>query len=369
MITSFFTEKDRKSDFTTVLSPALNLAFTSKNMTLSVGYRGSAQFYSEHPEADGYFQSLSFNIDLPILNRQIRGLEVKVFETASYSPELPAYSFGNDETDTEADERFNQVLLEGEGVQQSGRVDTFRNRAGISLRYPFWKNFSVHASYTNVITRYSGNEFDNTVVHVVDFGGDFSKSLHWPTKRTEWTVSYDSSLAISDDDDDTDWVHRLNFGVQHLLSRLLTANGGLGIAFPEGESPQLTLSAGISKRYKTGDMNLRYTSNVATGIGVIRGLTRRQSVIGTATRALSQRISSFIQAGYVSNRSFEGNQVNVASYTAGTGLSMRLLSWLNGSLNYSYLNQQSEGNLGEDGERNVASITFTAVGPSWRMMK
>ena len=351
----FFSDQDKRSDFTTVLSPSLSIAITSKNATLTIGYHGSAQFHSQNPEADGYFQSLSFDIDLPILNRQIRGLEVNVTEKISYSPELPAYSFRSEETETDVDERFDQVLLEGEGVQQAGRVNTFRNHAGISLRYPWSQNFSTSASYANVITRYSGGELEDTEVN----NGSAEARYRYPMSlRTEWTSSYGYDL-----------FHQINTGVSHRLTHLVSVSGSVGVSFIEGESPKTNLGAGISKRYKTGSLNLRYSSNLVTGLGVIRGVTRRQSVVGSATRVLGQRISSSVQLGYASNRSFEGNEVDVATYTARAGLYIRLLSWLNGSLNYAYLNQQSKGNLGEDGERNVVSFALTAVGPSWRIIK
>ncbi len=385
----FFSDQDKQADFATVLSPSLSMAVTSKNATLTIGYHGSAQFHSQHTEADGYFQSLSFDIDLPILNRQIRGLEVKVTEEISYSPELPGFSFGSGGTGTDIDENFNQVLLEGEGVQQPGRVDTFRNLAGISLRYFWTKHFSTSSSYTNVITRYSGDELEDTTVHSSTAGARYDYHV---SSRTVWTSNY--GLSVATFGEGREMIHQINTGVVHRLSALVTVtgnaglssvedgfpgfdrltqliavNGNTGALFVKGASPGANVAAGISKRYKRGRFNLQYDRNLVTGLGVIRGLTRRQSLIGNASHVLEERIESSVQVGYASNKSFEGNEVDVATYTAEASLIVRFFSWLDGTLSYTYLNQRSKGEQGRDGERNVVSFSLKAIGPSWRMIK
>ncbi len=240
----FFTETDRKSDFTTVISPALNLAFTSRNVHLTMGYRGSAEFHSKNPKADGYFQSLSFDIDLPALNRQIRGLEVSVTENISYSPELPAFSFGSREADIVIEERFDRVLLAGEGVQ-TGRVDTFRNRAGLSVRYAWSRNFNTTASYTSVITRYSGSDLEDNEVNTGSFDATYSDQT---SPRTKWTSRYGLSIASSDNADSNrneDLIQQIALEVAHRVTHFLSVSGDIGTSFVEGESPRLPFGASI----------------------------------------------------------------------------------------------------------------------------
>jgi len=358
----FFTEQNRKSDFMTALSPAMSLAYTSRNVGLSVAYQGTAQFHSQNPEADGYFQSLSFNIDLPFLNRQIKGVEVRIEEQASYSPELPAFSFRG-ETEAERDARFDRVLQQGEGIQRSGRVNTFRNLAGLTLSYDWTPRFDTSVTYRNIIIRYSGDDFEDSETNNASFNARYHDRF---SSRTSWNARYGLSAGL---DGESDLLHSLNLGIEHQITHLLSASGSIGTSFVSGESPDLNLGAGLSKRYRGGSINLRYSRTAVRGLGVIRGVARRESLLLSAGRTLLERLSGSLQAVYVRNKSLDSNGVNAETYSASAGLSMRLLAWLNGSLSYAYLQQVSEGSLGEDASRNLVSFTLTAVGPSWRIMK
>jgi len=357
----FFTAENQKSDFTTVLSPALDLSYTAKNVRISLGYQGSAQLHSKHSETDGYFQSLSFDIDLPFLNRQINGLEVQIKENVSYSPELPAFSFG--EGGEEGTRSFDQVFLGGEGIQQSGRVNTFRNISGIILRYPWSQNFSTSGSYTNVITRYSGNDFEDSDINNVSSSAIYSSPL---SSRTSWTLRYSVSSSL---DDTRDLVHQVSLAGKHQITHLVLASANIGVYFVDGQAPNLSSGASLSKRYKSGRLNMRYSDDVVRGLGVIQGANRRQSLILSASWAFLERVSTSIQFGYVKNKSFEGDSINVSAYTAEAGLSTRFLSWLSGSLRYSYLQQESDGNIGIDAERSFVSLSLTANSSPWRIMK
>ncbi len=359
----FFSETDKKSDFSTIVSPAMKIDFTSRHVTLNVGYRGSAIFYSQNSQADGYFQSLAFDIDFPGLNRQIRGLKVKFIERVSFSPELNAYSFGDPNLTQE--ERFSQVLQEGEGIQ-GDRVDTFRNVAGVELSYSWTQNFETTATYTNVITRYSGSAIEDTEVNVTTLDGTYHYQV---TSRTEWKARYGVAASFGDNQERDALIHQVSVGVEHQVTRLLSVNGDIGVSFVEGESPEMLFEAGITKRYRKGILSLQYTSNVVAGLGVIQGAVRRESVVGEATRSIGEVTTSYLQVGYANNRSFEANRIDVSTYTVQTGVSTRLLSWLQGMISYSYLKQRDQGNFSENGVRNVINISLTASAPAMRLIK
>lgn len=356
----FFTEQDKKSDVATIVTPTFNIDFTSRNVVLNIEYSGSAVFYSQNPEADGYFQSLSFNIDFPGLNHQFRGLEVRIIERVSYSPELGAYSFGSQTLTFE--ERFNQVLLEGEGIQGK-RTDTFRNFAGIVLSYSWSQNFVTTTSYTNILTRYAGPVPEDTDINVVAMDGTYR---YQASSRTEWMARYGISSTIGEQENDL--FHQMSVSVLHQVTRLVAVNGQIGVSLVEGESPAMLLGAGITKAYREGRLSLQYTSNVVVGLGVIEGLVRRHSVVGEATRSLGARTTSYIQVGYVSNQSFQVNRIDITSYTTQTGVTTQFLSWLHGNLSYTYLKQQAQGTFGQDGERNVVNISLTASAPPFRIL-
>jgi hypothetical protein len=61
--------------------------------------------------------------------------------------------------------------------------------------------------------------------------------------------------------------------------------------------------------------------------------------------------------------------LKTTTYTGSAGVTLRLLSWLTGGLSYSYLNQQSLGSVGEDGDRNTVMLTLTASAPTRRIVR
>ncbi len=371
----FFASVDKKPDFTSIVSPAFNLAFSSRDVIFSVGYKGLAQFQSQNPEADGYFQSLSINLDLPVLNRQIRGVKVTVTEDISFSPELPGFSFGADPAEagktnpTQTAGRTNQAGPGGQLSQgvQLARTDTFRNKAGITFEYPWTKRFASAASYTNIITRFSGSAFQDRDIHHVTGGGVYQYPY---SGRTTWSGSANVAVASGDvADAKKAIIYNAELGATHKLSRLTTTAGKIGVAFPQGRSPNFIMSADISRLLKNGALSLRYVNRIATGLGIITSVTRRERIIGNVTQQLGKRSSLYIRAAYASTASLSGNEVSLSSVTAGSGVFVRLLEWLNGSINYSYFKQSSSGMLGRNGERHSVGFTLSAIAPPWRILQ
>lgn len=361
----FFTATDQEADFTTTLSPFLSISYTSKNIAFTIGYQGAAQLHSNNPNVDGYFQALSIDLDLPILNRQIRGVEVRVTEDVTYSPELPGFTFGGG--DKESDSGRSGTIREREGVGvQLNRTDTFENRAGISLSYDWTDHFSTASSYKNVMTRYSGNEFEDRDAHHTTFDAAYRYPF---SLRTEGTTRYDVGVTTGDGPDQV--IQSLGLGLSFRMTPLTTATAGGGVSFVKDESPQYTLLTGLSKRFQNGNLSIQYSNEVSSGLGVVRSVTRDEEVTGQLTQVLSENTSSYVRGGYSSTKSLSGNEVDTVSTAAGVGISVRFLEWLEGSLSYDYLKQNSETGtrLGKDGERNRYLLTLTATGPSWRIMK
>lgn len=360
----FFTATDREADFTTTLSPFLSIGYTSKNIAFTIGYQGAAQFHSNNPNVDGYFQALSIDLDLPILNRQIRGVEVRVTEDVTYSPELPGFTFGGG--DKESDSGRSGTIREREGVGvQLNRTDTFENRAGISLSYDWTDHFSTASSYKNVITRYSGNEFKDRDAHHTTFDAAYRYPF---SQRIEGTTRYDIGVTTGDGPDR--FIQSLGLGFSYRMTPFMTATAGGGVSFVKDESPQYTFATGLLKRFQSGSLSIQYSNAIESGLGVVRSVTRDEAVTGQITQVLSESTSSYIRGGYSSTKSLSGNEVDTVATAAGAGISVRFLDWLEGGLSYDYLKQDAETRttLGRDGERNRYMLTLTATGPSWRLM-
>ncbi len=361
----FFSETNQDAGFVSTISPSLKLAYSSKNVSLSMRYTASAQFYSYSSAEDSLFHSLSFDLDIPFLNRRIKGVEVRVIEEMSFSPGLPAVALGGGEDQASLERRRELPQGTGQGIQL-GKTDTFQNQAGILLLYDWSTRFTLTSSYINVITRFSGEQFEDRNAHQTKLGGVYRYDL---STRTAWTGSYGAAWTTGDGNDQL--IHSLQTGLDHRLSKLVTVRGEVGVSFFEGESLEPTFSGEIFKRYQSGNMSLRYSRGVSTGLGVVRSVTRSQSIVGSASRRLSERIDSYLEANYSTNKSVSGNEVDLTILSGEVGMSVLLLEWLSAGFNYSHLRQDSNSVsvLGGDGERNVVSVTLTAVAPPWRIIK
>ncbi|MFQ5560908.1 MAG: hypothetical protein ACE5FU_10035 [Nitrospinota bacterium] len=360
----FFGDNDAErqtAEFISTISPRLHVTFTSKNINLALGYGGSLELHSTNSGEDGFFQSLTANLGFPALGRRVKGLGVKIREKILYVPQLQAFSFKNEEV--KENERFDRTLQGSEGVQ-SERIDTLQNRAEILMDYRWSHLFSIEASYVNVITRYSGGDREDREVHNGDIVGTYH---YFSSPKTEWRSSYGAFWGASEGD--VELFQQINFGVSHKIRRLVSVWGNAGISFVESISPQLVFDARFSKRFKKGRLDLRYKNRVVRGEGVIEELARRESILIETNWRFEQEKSLFLRSGYVSTDSVKGNDTNVTAYYVEGGVSIFLLSWLNGNISYSHLTQKSKGNLGKDGEKNVIKFTLTAVGPSWRILK
>lgn len=363
----FFTKENTVDDLTTIVSPQLSLAHTGKNMNLAIGYRARALFYAENTAQNNLFHALSIDLDFPILNRQIRGVEVKIIEEMSFSPELPGFSFfeGKDQVAIARNNRLPQGG--GQGVRLR-KTDTFQNQAGISLSYDWTERLNAVAQYTNVITRFSDSQFKDRNAHLSTFG----TSYRYPfSPRTSLTNSY--RLAVTTGDALNRVIHIVNVELAHQISPTFSATAGIGSAYIKGkQSLQPIFSAGLNKFFQNGEVSVVYKRSVSSGLGVIRGVTRRQRVLGNVGYNLTERTGIYLRGSYSSNKSIAENEINIINYGATTGVSTQFLYWLSGGLSYSYIRQETKGalnTLGKDGKRNLILFELTIAGPPWRIIK
>ncbi|MFQ5543990.1 MAG: hypothetical protein ACE5FY_06520, partial [Nitrospiria bacterium] len=189
---------------------------------------------------------------------------MSVIEEMSFSPGLPGFSFGGGENEKDLERREALPQGFGQGVELD-RTDTFQNQAGIALSYNWSESLNLSTSYTHVMTRFSGGQFEDRDAHQLSWRGGY---LHQVSARTAWTGSYDAAWTTGDGEDRL--IHSVGAGVEYRVTKLVTASGDAGTSFIEGESAEPTFSGGLSKRYQAGSMSLRYSGRVATGLGVIR---------------------------------------------------------------------------------------------------
>lgn len=306
-----------------------------------------------HRQENRYTQTLVTDFHLPLVSQQIRRLELRITENISYLPELPAFSFGQ-----------GGAQQDNQGIQV-GRTDTFRNHAGIVLGYAWTPLFSTALSYSHLITRYRGSEvLQGYDVHEGTLSGNYQVS-----RRMQWTVSYLASVTDYQRADSVA-VHRFNVGDFYQISPTVTTRVGTGVAITARVGTLWTVNADIEKSDSSGTLSLQYSRGIGTGGGLTTTATLTQNVIAQVRRNLVRSLSASFHVGYGVNETLSGPPLKIFTQEIGTGIQMSLLSWLSGEVNYSYLNQRTEGRPTiQDARRNQAMVILTATALPIRIME
>jgi hypothetical protein len=347
----FFTEieDNRQGDFTTIVGPQLTLAAESRNWNVSARYQGSAEFNVRHPGENRYGQTLAVDLYLPFISQQLRGLDIRITESVAYVPELPAFSFGRsgDPLPPEA----NQGI-------QVGRINTFRNRAGMTLGYGWTPLLRTTLSYSHLINRYEGGTLEDYVVHEGGLSGIYEAS-----RRTQWTLSYFTSVTYYEEADSVA-VHRFDLRDLYRINPTATIDVGTGIAITPGGGTHWTLSAGFGDTGPFGSFSFQYIRGIGTGGGVTTTATLTQNWVAQVTRTLGRSASASLRLGYGLNDTILGPPLKISTQEIGVGFQVGLLSWLSAGANYAYLSQLTEGGaFDRASRRNLVMVTLTATAP------
>ncbi len=355
-----FTPTDRKTDFGSFLQPSFQLAYQSKNFTLSGNYIGSLEYHS-HQQVGQFSQTGDFGLNMPFLSRMFKGVDVNITENVTYTPDLPAFTF------VEKDKINNQTLVQGDldlspGLQYP-RGDTLRNLFRISLGVNHLPRFRTEVSYTNRYSHFEREDLNDSLGH----RGSLGFVINWSAK-TDLRTSYSYSTTSFKGGEDVE-THDISAGISHQKSPLLSFSGNAGTTMVPNEKPKFTFNIGINRILKKGSISFDYTSDVNAGWGFTDGATLRQLVTTSVNYTFVAKLSGFTRLGYGDHRSISGGELDLTTYNAEAGLSLSIFSWLNGRLTYAHLNQDSKGTVGQSGHRNLVSIVFSAQGPSWRFFK
>ena len=338
-----FSGTDKKSDFATLITPSGMFTYEGKQITLSCRYEGTGEFYLDNKDFNKYSQNASINL----FTQTFKELDVRLTESVTYTPEMPAFS-------------FDTARESNEGIQLA-RGDTLRNRASLAVSYDWFPQLNMELSYTNIITSYEAPALEDSIAH----NTSLQMGYQWSAK-TRWMISYRNGVAIYDRGSDI-ITHQISTGAGHQLNNTLSLNGNLGIVLYEGESRELTADINIMKSYESRSLTLGYTRSAGTGGGLSATSTISQNLSGWITEKLGNNTSAYIQLAYGRNESVSTRTQQISSYNGSVGINTKLLSWLDGSITYTYFKQDAEGATGTDGERNLAMITLTAALLPWRL--
>ncbi len=383
----FESQKNKRDDFGTFIIPSVSLAYLSKDIEIEGTYTGVAQFYVNHPGANAYTHNGNFGIDLPFLTKRYKGLEVELIESFNFQPALDGYSFARGEGQQDAASQLdaansganfgggfagggglggNNIGNQGVFTNRNQGGNSFQNVAGIRVQYQVSPRWTPRANYQNSYVTFTDRELNDSLTHQVGAGVGYRL-----TRKT--TLSGDYSASFSSISGGDNFVtHTVTVGGSHAFSPTLNVNTNVGVSWTESlERLNFNTSSSIAKLFDRGSFTLSYNHGVTPGGGLATSATLTQNLVATANYTISKSVGSFVSGGVAKNESLSGNSVDVTSYQGQAGISVVLLSWLDGTLTYSYIKQKSKGTAvgGRTATVNQGFLGLTATIPEWRIIQ
>lgn len=351
-------------DLATIVSPGLTADYTGRAMVGNVGYRGAAEYYRRRPEENRYAQTVTASVRTPGLAAVLKGGDLRLAGSFIRTSDLPASS-------------LTGFLGDGNEGIQLPRVDTRRTWLGMTLEYPWLPRTALTVSSSFQTTRYGrldqgvpGGPIQLQDSTVAD--GGISLRRRW-SDRTALTAASGVSVTAFDAPapapaPDRIRTQRLTAGVEYMISPRTTVNAGAGAVWVEDDRGRVTADVGLRHVLRTSSLAMQYTRGTGTGGGLNRTVTISQRASGRLTRRWDDRILGYAQLGWSRSVAPAAVGFRTTSYEAGAGLDVGILSWLGGGVSYAYLDQRSRGGIG-DAERHLLTVTLTATGPSWRLLR
>ena len=346
---NFHFREDEEEDFTTRLSPILTLQYANAHIVLAVNYRGNATLYVKNKEANGYLQSLSFDIVLPSLSRTLGGIDIEITEAIDVIDELSAIPIG-----AAAQETFRVT---------GGRADATRNRFTLTVGYPWTSLHKTVLTYSNTLVRYQ----DQTA-GISDF------ILNGVDIRETVALSYRAGLNAGYGVSATDFkngsqftVHRTSLGGQYHINSFFLVYGDLGASFISGDS-RLNSEIGMSNLLEKPQLKMGYIRRVMTREGS-SALLNRQVLFAEAAYSFNTNTVMVLRLDHSQEDGILGVFGKTLYDSAILTGRTRFLSWLDGSLSYSFLRRQEmDVPIPTDVKSNRISMLLTASDPGWKLL-
>lgn len=399
----FFSPTDKVSDFGTFVGPGLALKYESKDYSILASYRGTMQLFQHQTSANRYVQDMRFSQSVPLLNERFEGFEIKVNGSLSFSPALDPFFFEPGApavTERSQSQQAGQVGLGNAvgsgfgsplgGISGGGvafnqgivlqRSDSFQSNTGGSVSYSWSSRAHLTAALTSVMTKFTDPQFQDTTAYTGSLQYAFQSS-----PRTHWTATYgfgitDFSNSQSNNQSSSQFTNqsivtqRVSGGINYQLTPTINLNGDVGVSKLEAGGGGnggtfLRSTARATAKYETWFFSVNYFQGIGTGGGLVATPTLNQVLSSSASWVFAKDWSAYLQGAYSTNVSTSGNDIDISTYTASTGVSVLLWQGLNASINYTFIDQVSRGSFGATTDRNQIMVTLTGNTPPWRIIK
>jgi hypothetical protein len=309
--------RDRRWDFITGITPALNVILESATYRLAAGYNFTAEMYAREPDRNAAFNRQNFDLDT--LWRPTEQLTFTLIDGFTYS------------TDTN--------LISPEGVA-TGRDQAWSNslRAGVGYRFDPLTSVRGGASYT--VQRYEASTLEDSDVYRADVAVD--RVL---TRFLTGTVAYEAAYFDIDFEPKT-WTHTPRLGASYRLTDTITVgvSGGPTFEIREGgRGDRVTPAATATYEQRTffGLVRADFDRRVGTAGGV-GGTTDNTSFGARVDVTTLMRGLTLSLAPRYSMIESNDNRIDIRSFTLPLTATYRFTAWMAAVASYQFFQQRTD---------------------------
>lgn len=311
--------RDRRWDFITGITPAINAIYESATYRLAAGYNFTAEFYARDPDRNAAFDRQNFNLDTSW--RPSEQLTLTLTDAFAFS------------TDTN--------VISPEGVS-TGRDRAWSNTLAGGASYRLDALTTVRGGGSYSIQRFSASDLQDSDVIRLDAGLDRAFS-----RRLTGTVAYQFGYFNIDDEPEA-WTHTPRIGGSYRLTETITLAGTGGPTFEirEGGDSRVTpaVTATYTQRTFFGAVGANFDRQVSTA-GGLGGTTDNTSFgfsvdLTTLTRGLTLSFAprySIVES--------DDDRIDIRSVTLPLTATYRLTAWLAAVASYQFYQQRSDSTV------------------------
>jgi hypothetical protein len=310
------TNRDRRADFITGITPAINVIMESTTYRLSAGYNFTAEMYARDPDRNSAFNRQNFNLDT--LWRPDDQLTVTLTDDFAFSTQTN--------------------LISPEGVS-TGRDRSYSNSLAGGAAYRLDPRTTVRGGASYTLQRFNASELDDSDVYRIDAGLDRSLSRFFTL-----TAGYQFGYFDIDHEPKT-WTHTPRIGFSYRVTETITvaASGGPTFEIRDGHGSRVTpaVTASYAQRMFFGAIGASFDRQVSTA-GGLGGTTDNTSFgvrvdVNTLMRGLTLSFAprySIIES--------PDNRIDLRSVTVPLTATYRLTAWLAAVASYQFYQQRTD---------------------------
>jgi hypothetical protein len=321
--------RDRRWDIITGITPALNVILESSTYRLSAGYNFTAELYTREPDRNAAFNRQNFALDS--LWRPTEQLSLTLTDAFTFT------------TDTN--------LISSENVS-TGRNRSWSNAlaGGAAFRLSPFTTVRGGASY--VIQRFDASDLEDSDVYRINVGVD--RAL---TRFLTGTLDYEFAYFDIEREPKT-WTHTPRVGFSYRVTETITvaASGGPSFETREGEGNRVTpaVTASYGQRVFFGAIGANFDRRVSTA-GGLGGTTDNTSFgFNVDVNTLMRGLTLSFAPRYSIVKSPDSSRVDIRSFTIPLVATYRFTAWLAAVASYQFYQQRSDSTIRSSAGRLIA---------------